>query len=41
MTIIEIVIATTEFVCVCAYVCVCVCVVGVRFGGPSCHTGFD
>lgn len=37
MTIIEIVITTNEFVCVCAYVCV----VGVRFGGPSCHMGFD
>lgn len=36
MMIIEIVITTNEFVCVCAYVCVCVCgVVGVRCGVPA------
>lgn len=36
MMIIELIITATEFVCV------CVCdAVGVRYGGPSCHIGFD
>lgn len=31
-----------QWVCVCLRIRVCVCgVVGVRFGGPSCHMGFD
>lgn len=35
MTIIEIVITTSEFVCVCAYVCVCVVWWGLGSGVPA------